>query len=56
MSKYETVEVPFIQRGNRQLLTRKQLDDMPWLAEFVERFRHCFVEDLMLDVLWYEPN
>lgn len=53
--KYETVAVPFLTIGNHQALTRKQLDDHPWLKDFVERFRHCFREDDYRQLLIYEP-
>ena len=56
MPHYENVEVPFITRGNRQMLSRKQLEEIPWLAEFVERFKHCFHEsDDYGFYLIYEP-
>lgn len=54
-SRYETVEVPFFTIGNRQCLSREQLENLPWLAVFFARFRHCFVQDEMCDVFWYEP-
>lgn len=55
MSDYENVEVPFITSGNRQMLAHKQLEEMPWLAEFVRQFRHCFRESDCGFYLIYEP-
>ena len=42
MPHYENVEVPFITRGNRQMLSHKQLEEIPWLAEFVEAVQALF--------------
>lgn len=55
MSKYQTVEVPFLKRGNQCVLTDKQLVEQRWLKEFVERFKNCFVRDENLMVLVYQP-
>lgn len=55
MSKFESVEVPFMLHGNQQILTAQQLEEQPWLKEFVERFKHCFRQDLNRDVWIYEP-
>jgi hypothetical protein len=53
---YETVAVPFITIGNRQVLTAEQACEMPWLREFIERFQHCFEYDLCRDYWIYDPK
>jgi hypothetical protein len=55
MSKYETVAVPFITIGNKQVLTDSQLDEQPWLREFIERFRHCFEHDDVTQYWIFKP-
>lgn len=39
---YEDIAAPFKTVGNRQVLTDEQIANEPWLAEFVECFKHCF--------------
>jgi hypothetical protein len=41
----ETVEVPFVTLGNRQVLTDRQITEQPWLKEFMARFPRCFSRD-----------
>jgi hypothetical protein len=54
--KYETVAIPFKQWGNRQVLTRKQLVEEPWLEDFVKRFPNCFERSNLCDVWVYYPE
>jgi hypothetical protein len=54
MSRYETVEVPFLSYGDWHCLTRLQIEQEPWLREFLERFRHCFEYDPIRDVYFYK--
>lgn len=56
MSDYESVAVPFCHRGNRQYLTREQLEEAPWLIEFVAGFSNCFEPDYYSEVLWFCPD
>jgi hypothetical protein len=37
-----TVEIPFQTLGNRRVLTRQQVEEMPWLLDFIKRFPKCF--------------
>ena len=45
MSRFESVPVPFIQRGNRRGLSRHQIEEDAFLADFVNRFRSSFEFD-----------
>ena len=56
MSAFETIEVPFIQVGNRQCLIKKQLMEDPRLQEFINRFPTCFERDPCCEVYWYYPD
>jgi hypothetical protein len=56
MSDYETIEIPFIELGNRQALTGLQLMELPWLRDFVDRFPNCFEAIPYMDVLIYYPE
>ncbi len=56
VSKYVTVEVPFLLRGNRQILTDLQIAEQPWIWEFIERFRNCFERDDYQRVWVYCPE
>jgi hypothetical protein len=52
-----TVEVPFVQIGNRRGLTREQLEENPWLLDFYKRFQHCFELHHSMDaVVFIEPE
>lgn len=55
--RFHTVEVPFIDVGNRRYLTREQLfnEPEPWLMDFVERFPDCFETSSYGDVLYFKP-
>ncbi len=54
--KYESVEVPFVQIGNRRWLTGRQLAENPDLAAFVARFSSSFEYEINMDcVLFVEP-
>ena len=55
MSRACTVKVPFQTIGNRQVLTMQQLQEQPWLAEFVQRFQNCFRWDDIGNWMIYEP-
>jgi hypothetical protein len=50
MTTFETVEIPFVQVGNRRGLTDRQIAELPWLAEFVARYRDRFEHDPNLNV------
>ena len=52
---YSDEVVPFITLGNRQVLTDKQLVEMPWLKEFIARFPACFEYDLVQHMWVYAP-
>lgn len=55
----ETVEVPFTQVGNLQVLTARQVAEMPWLGEFITRFKDCFEFDPQWDCYvfyGYDPH
>ncbi len=54
MGIYETIAIPFKVQGNRHVLTRLQIEQSPYIADFVERFRHCFEADPMLDIFWFD--
>lgn len=56
MSDYQTIAVPFITVGNRQVLTREQLCNEPHLAKFVKSFPACFEQSLVGDYWTYYPN
>lgn len=56
MSVNQSVAVPFHYFGNRACLTGLQIAQHPELACFVKRFRHCFQQDTIMDVYWYEPG
>ncbi len=56
-TQYKTVAVPFVKIGNRRGLTRLQIVEMPWLADFVKRFPTSFEPAADLDaVLFIEPD
>lgn len=58
MSEYQTVAVPFrtSRNSNRRFLTRQQLAESSWLADFVGCFKHCFEWDDCAEVLWFIEN
>ena len=56
MSIYETIAIPFKMQGNRQYLTRQQIENSPYLTDFIEQFPHCFEADPVYDVYWYYPK
>jgi hypothetical protein len=54
---FVSVEVPFVKRGNRRALSKKQLLEDPYLLDFFERFKHCFEYDVITDYyLFIEPD
>jgi hypothetical protein len=57
MSKFESVAVPFHTRSDgKRFLTEAQLVEDPYLRDFVNRFRDCFIHDMMSDCWFYiEP-
>lgn len=55
VNRYRNVAVPFQQRGNRQVITHKQMLEHRWLREFVERWEHCFEYDMNADVYVFDP-
>lgn len=55
MSQFETVPIPFIEIDGRLCLTRNQIEKLPYLFEFVEKFANSFEYDLTRDVLFYTP-
>ena len=56
MSNYKTAAVPFVMHGNRQILTREQLENEPYLADFIASFPVCFEHDPMLCVFYFWPE
>ena len=54
--KYETVEVPFKLWGNRAVLTSLQVQEKPWLLEFMARFPNCFERSCVIDGWIYYPD
>lgn len=56
MPEFCSAAVPFVRVDNRVALTDEQLVSSPWLAEFVERFRHCFERDDVLQCYFYLPT
>ena len=52
----ETVEVPFVTIGNRQVLTAMQVAESPWLGDFIRSFPKCFAPDHCLDCWVYYPE
>lgn len=55
--KFDSVEVPFKLRGNRRYLTREQLENDPYLADFVNRFAGNFEMDPVTDIIYFiEPE
>jgi len=56
MSDYETVAVPFIAVGNRRGLSRHQIEEVSWLAEFYNMFKDSFEIDCATDTcIFIEP-
>ena len=53
---YINAEVPFHTIGNRQCLTDKQIVEMPWLQEFIDRFPKCFERDEVACLWIFYPN
>lgn len=57
MSRFETVEVPFVKIGNRRALTGLQMMQEPWLADFVKRFPDSFEYAQDMDAAFFiEPE
>lgn len=42
---YEDIAIPFKQVGNRRCLTELQRTELPFAAEFIAAFPHCFEFD-----------
>jgi hypothetical protein len=53
---FQSVEVPFVTVGNRQVLTAMQVVESPWLADFIKRFPSCFEADIRMDCWVYYPD
>ena len=56
MAKYEIVAIPFQQRGNRQALSRLQIEEWPEFADFIKRFPNCFERDVLTDWFIFYPD
>lgn len=56
MNAYVNEAVPFKTWGNRQVLTRKQVVEMPWLKEFIAQFPKCFEYDFSMDLYVFDPE
>ena len=55
--KFESVAVPFKLHGNRRYLTREQLENTPYLADFVNRFPNSFEWSPTAEFLYFiEPE
>jgi len=55
MARYVNEAIPFQTLGNRQVLTDLQICTMPWLEDFIGRFRHCFERDEARCLWIYAP-
>lgn len=54
---YESVEIPFVNVGNRRGLTGQQIVEQPWLQEFIKRFPCSFEPMFVADILLFiEPG
>jgi hypothetical protein len=51
-----SVEVPFMLWGNRQVLTRQQMENESWIKEFVNRFPRCFEWHPLVDIVVFYPD
>jgi len=49
-------DVPFNKKNNRKYLTRQQLNEMPELIDFIERFPSCFKQDPFLCIFYFYPE
>ena len=49
--QYENSAIPFKTWNNHQVLFEEQLQNEPWLRDFIEAFPHCFEYDQKL-YLW----
>jgi hypothetical protein len=56
MSKYISEAVPFEIWGNRQVLTRLRVAEMPWLLDFIKQFPACFEFDWLRDAWLFYPE
>lgn len=56
MSKFDTVAIPFLTVGNRQILTTLQCVQNDWIMEFIESFPRCFEYDVYRDCYVYYPD
>lgn len=43
---FENAAVPFYAMGNKQVLFEEQLQNQPWLRDFVKAFPRCFEYDV----------
>ncbi len=57
MAAYETVEVPFINIGNRRALSDEQVCNVSWLSDFLKAFPSSFEHDEQRHLWWFiEPE
>ncbi len=56
MMTIQTIEVPFIKRGNRSCLSAQQLTQDQNLEEFVIRFSNCFELELQSYYYVFYPD
>ena len=54
--KFENVEIPFRNFGNRQVLTDWQIIRDPWIKDFIDAFPMCFEYEPWLGVWFYCPD
>ena len=56
MGTYESVEIPFMMWGDRQVLSRLQVENHPFIEDFVRRFPYCFDQHEYADFLVFYPE
>jgi hypothetical protein len=55
--RYETVEVPFQIIDGKRVLSRHQIEEAPYLLDFIKRFPTCFELHPTLDAyVFKEPD
>jgi len=58
MSKYESVEIPFVTfENNRRGFDKAFLEDKPYIVDFIKTFPDSFEADFISDRIYFiEPN
>jgi hypothetical protein len=55
--RYESIEIPFHVVGNQRVLTRQQVEEAPYLMDFIRRFPTCFELHPVMDAyVFKEPD